>query len=273
MVVPTKDRPMALSSLMGSLLCQSLRQFDLIIALNGARSWDGHLDRLAQALEMRQIRVRVHECLNMTLAQLHEFMIEKAESDYICRLDDDHLPNPNYLQRLKKNIDSDKQVGAVGGVVLHPGMQDLQFSEKDFIENLKLAKRRGILNTIFQLKKHPTDQILQVPDLYATFMMKKEAVQDAGGVATCYASSGYREETDLTLRMTLAGYKQIIDPKAIVWHIKSDQGGERKTKELWQISQIENERLFQERLQERCKDIIGELSPIWDRALLKYSIP
>lgn len=266
-VVPTKNRPIALASLMGSLFGQTLENFDLAIALNGENSWDKYLDKLVLGLETRGIRVRISECLDMTFAELHAHLVSNTETEYVCRLDDDHVPDPSYLENLLNTLKEVPGIGAAGGIVLHPEVPGHSFTSEEFKKVLESAREKAILNTILQLKRHPTRRPLRVPDLYSTFMVSRKVIKEVGGIATCYRSSGYREETDLTLRMTLAGHDQYIVPTAVVWHIKSDQEGERKPLETWKLSQVENQALFEERLLTQIPDLRGQFNSLWSHAL------
>jgi GT2 family glycosyltransferase len=263
-VVPTKDRPMALSSLLGSLCNQTLNKFNISIALNTDDSWDTHLDKLILALEIKGIRVEVSKCLGFSLSELHQYLVKSSDTEYICRLDDDHVPQANYLETLLNAFHLNKNIGAVGGVVLHPEINDLNFTNKEFQEHLQVARNKLFLNTLLQLKKHPTDTPLLVPDLYSTFLTRKSIIDEVGGIATCYEKSGYREETDLTLRITDAGYKEYIIPKAITYHIRAENGGERQSSEDWIKSKEENEIIFNQRIKDMCKNIHSKALKIWE---------
>lgn len=106
-----------------------------------------------------------------------------------------------------------------------------------------------------------------VPDLYSTFIMRKSYLEQVGGIATCYTACSYREETDLTLRLSIHGYKLFISPTAIVWHIRADEGGERTDKDKWEQLRTQNERIFQERLKDWCNDPVEYFTYLWDNAL------
>src|SRR3989338_4207039 len=266
-VVATKNRPQALAGLLSSLQCQTLPRFKVLIALNSKRSWHPYLDKVATSLFARGVNVITSECTRMTFAELHQFLLASAETEYVCRVDDDHILEPHYLTELLQVIDSDRMVGATGGIVLHPEDIGHGFSPKVFIKTLRSAKKQRVLNTILQLKQHPTDRTLQVPDLYSSFVVRKSIAKRVGGIATCYTSCSYREETDLTLRITLAGFKLYIIPSAIVWHVRANHGGERKSRSAWEKSRSLNEQIFRERLHSWCGDPVSRFSDIWDAAL------
>ena len=266
-VVPTKDRTSALSTLLGALNAQTLEKFNISIALNSNESWNEHLDKLILALELRKIKTQVHKCLDFTFAELHKHLLDECKTEFICRLDDDHLPQTNYLSSLLSFIKSDAQIWAVGGIVLHPEIDDLDFTTNEFTATLKKGLENKFLNTYLQLKRHPNNTPLQVPDLYSTFMCRKAYLDNIGWIATDYQLSWYREETDLTLRLTNAGYKQYIDPNAITYHIRSNTGWERQERKKWEQAQQENQWIFEKRMRILCSNIHNKAQAIWQQNL------
>lgn len=159
------------------------------------------------------------KCINHTFSQLHEHLLNTCQTEFICRLDDNHIPETNYLENLLNSIKYDSNIGSVWGIVLHPEIKDLNFDKKEFEKIIKNWKDKFFLNTYLQLKNHPTNSPLLVPDLYSTFMSRKSIIQDVWWIATEYKKSWYREETDLTLRITNAWYKQYIIPTASTYHM------------------------------------------------------
>jgi GT2 family glycosyltransferase len=249
-----------------SLMGQIFTEFGVIIALNGAHSWHPHLEKIRTALKARNISVDVHECIDMEFADVHQYLINQSNTEFICRVDDDHVLDPLYLQQLWKVISADPAIGAAGGIFLHPDIPGWEFTQSEFKDALYQGRREGILQTFLQLKMHPTDKPLQVPDLYSSFMMRKSAVQEVGGVATCYTAT-YREETDLTLRMTLAGYKQMVIPSAVAWHVRADGGGERMSERSWEEVRSANDEIFRQRVRGWCQYPVDRFTPIWEMAL------
>lgn len=207
------------------------------------------------------------QLLLLQYAQDQTFMLQETKTKYLCRLDDDHILSPTYLESLLQIINSDESIGAVGGTVLHPEVPGYVFTEEEFYNILEQSKEHGFLNTILQLKRLPGTSPLMVPDLYSTFIMNKQAVEEVGGIATCYTACSYREETDLTLRLSLKGYKLLISPHSIIWHIRADSGGERTNQTQWEALRMQNERIFQERLKSWCDDPVKHFKYLWDNAL------
>lgn len=266
-VVITKDRPLALSALLASLHSQSLPTFELILVLNGDRSWNPYLDKILIALRVRGVSVTVCECVGMGYGKLHDHAYKLVQTDFVCRVDDDQILDPKYLENLRDELEKDSSIGAVGGIVLHPEYKETDFMKEEFSGALQKALASGILNTIFQLKRHPGTKPLRVTDLYSSFMARTNVVNQIGGIATCYDSCGYREESDLTLRVAFAGYKLYVIPTAIIWHIRAEEGGERRSGEIWEKIKQKNETMFRSRLKSWCDNPIANLAHIWEEGL------
>jgi GT2 family glycosyltransferase len=247
-VITTKDRPAYLASALSSLLAQTLTSFDLHILLNGHSSWSDQCEKITYALRHRQVDCFVYHQPSLTFAQAHEFLMSHSVNPLLCRVDDDHILSATYLSSLHAVMAANADCAAVGGIVLHPEASSVSFSDESFRAELLASVERGFLNTRFQLLQHPSDRPLFVTDLYSSFLLRKTAALDAGGIATCYEACSYREETDLTLRMFLAGYRLAVAPSAIIWHVRCDFGGERTSAENWKGLVKVNEELFKARL-------------------------
>jgi len=66
------------------------------------------------------------------------------------------------------------------------------------------------------------------------------------GFPTEYGKTGFREESDFTLRCLAKGYKLWTDPRAIAWHVRCGSGGVR-TPEYNMLVRICDE-VFQEKM-------------------------
>ena len=115
--VPTKDRPIALSWLLSSLCNQTLENFEVIIALNSDNSWDIHLDKLLYALNHRNVKTKVLDCIWYSFSELHQRMVSESNTDFVCRLDDDHVPESIYLENLLKFIELNPEIWAVWWII------------------------------------------------------------------------------------------------------------------------------------------------------------
>ena len=87
-------------------------------------------------------------------------------------------------------------------------------------------------------------------------MYRRQALIDGGGSPTYYSTLGFREETDLCLRILTQGYRIFFIPNAIAWHFPAHTGGFRD-EAMGALSR--------KRMQDHKK-----FSEIWGPKLLEY---
>lgn len=261
--IVSRDRPHLLARLLSSLLFQRHSNFEVLVCLNTDTSWNEECDQAMLALFHRNVKCRILPAVGYSFSDMHHLALMSSSCNLVLRLDDDHIPSPDLLSSLLQAIGSESTIAAAAPIVLHPQQKTIAFALAEFEEALKRAREQGILNTDLQLFCHPTSSPLVVPDLYSTFLMKKSVAFSVGGIARCYQACGYREETDLTLRLTLAGFTTVIVPAAVVWHFRASLGGERRTPQQWSACRNENEKIFRKRLQSWQVRIPETFDPIW----------
>ena len=147
----------------------------------------------------------------------HQKAIELAETEWIWRIDDDEVAEPDVLEKLIKNIKDD--VGAIGGLVLDPKgeIQNLP----DNINHNKIEEVATAPN--IQWFKH--EGVKEVDHLYSSFLFRKKAAEH--GYCTELSPVGHREESIFLYEMKRGGWSILVDPSAITWHYRSPKGGIR----------------------------------------------
>jgi len=171
----------------------------------------------------------------------HMTSLDMAQTDWIWRLDDDTVPEPNCLQILASNIASG--VGAIGGLII-PGnnIQGLPVIASNKIEDIFLG-----LNEQWYL--HPPTPLTvdtaklsqnelsylytsgaivpfkskEVDHLYSSFIYRRKEAR----YETSLSHIGHREETLMTYELKRKGFKILLDPTARTWHFNYPTGGIR----------------------------------------------
>jgi SAM-dependent methyltransferase len=139
-----------------------------------------------------------------------------AGYDFVWRMDDDCVAEPDVLERLLAHMADD--VGAVGGAVYQPdrivtgGTSKIQ----DFFDggNIQWAPNQGMREVDF---------------LYCSFLYRAGIVH----YKTDMSRVAYHEETIFTHRMKRAGYKLIADTSIVTYHLKNPDGGTRQADNKW----------------------------------------
>jgi hypothetical protein len=145
----------------------------------------------------------------------HQHMLDTCACDYIWRVDDDNVAEPDTLDLLLENMQDG--VGAVGGLVWTPGNPPVD-----------VAACSGDISQIVQaqnLQWSQFDGVREVDHLHNTFLFRKDAAKM--GYCRELSPVGHREESIFTYEIKRAGFKVLIDPRAVTWHLRSPTGGIR----------------------------------------------
>lgn len=143
----------------------------------------------------------------------------KAGTELVWRLDDDTVPEPNVLENLLEHMKPD--VGAVGGSILTvPGFADSY-------------NWQSITGKIDNIMDEPNIQWYRithpkiVEHLHCSFLYRANVVD----YCLCLSRVAHREESLFTWQLHNKGYKVLVIPNTITWHLMNDSGGNR-TKDL-----------------------------------------
>lgn len=142
--------------------------------------------------------------------------------DWVWRCDDDAVPEHNVLQSLYSYATAIDNVGAVGGSILTPPLADTRNATGQ-IKNI---------NTEQNIQWNYIDKIKQVEHLHCSFLYRAGVHDYNLGLSRV----AHREETLFTNGLHLKGYKVLVAPSAVTWHMKNPQGGIRaeNKKELYE---------------------------------------
>jgi hypothetical protein len=176
--------------------------------------------------------------------------------DLVWRCDDDAIPEPNVLENLIKHFDID--VGAVGGSVLTPPY---------------MPDTSKVTGTIGNIDKEPNiqwgiiNQRTEVEHLHCSFLYRAGIADYNLGLSRV----AHREETLFTFGLYQKGYKILVVPNAITWHMKNPEGGIRSEtrKEMYE----HDEQIFRNILQYRDKTIVVLNCGLGDHVVFNHVLP
>jgi SAM-dependent methyltransferase len=132
--------------------------------------------------------------------------------DWVWRVDDDAIPEPNVLEILANHIGND--VGAIGSSVVTPPLNTQYLNSSGLINNIEIEP--NIQWGLIREKK-------QVEHLHCSFLYRAGVHDYNLGLSRV----AHREETLFSYGLHLKGYKLFVVPDAITWHLKNPQGGIR----------------------------------------------
>ena len=167
----------------------------------------------------------------------HQKAIELSETEWIWRIDDDEIAEPDVLEKLIKNIKDG--VGAIGGLVLDPKEEI-----KNLPENISHNKIEEVTSAP-NIQWYQHDGVKDVDHLYSSFIYRKEAATH--GYCMELSPVGHREESIFTYEMKRGGWSILVDPNAVTWHYRSPQGGIRSydDKKHWE----HDEEIFRQKME------------------------
>ena len=120
-LVPTCDRPVALAATLATLIGQTHRAFDLVVAdqSQGSAGYErGETRSIVRLLQARGHRVRLLRNLpRRGMAHQRQFLLDRATAGKLLFLDDDVLLEPDLIERLVRAL-ADSGCGFVGSAVI-----------------------------------------------------------------------------------------------------------------------------------------------------------
>jgi hypothetical protein len=160
--------------------------------------------------------------------------------EWVWRVDDDCIPEPTVLQSLYSHASAFENVGAVGGSILTPPLQDTSIST-------------GHIDKINQepnIQWNFINGIKEVMHLHCSFLYRAGVHDFNLGLSRV----AHREETLFTYGLYQKGYKVLVVPNAVSWHFRNPQGGIRSetNKELYE----KDEWIFQNHLKYKDYTIV-----------------
>lgn len=238
--IVTRDRHPYLAALLVSLLGQSFKEWDVIIQIDDA---DESVLKNHQVTNMlarcgheghgwnmiRSHRQGPHIAHDRTLQMVCDHPSYKHK--LICRVDDDIILRPDYLENIfKLYLEDEKcEIGAISGVYPFPDRdQKSQTAPADFGTSIEYAGKLDHNVPWPYICFYPAGtKPRSVEHLYSSFMYRREVAHAVGGYCRQFSQIGHREESDFTARFFYGGYKLLIQPESVGFHFSAPSGGIR----------------------------------------------
>jgi len=175
---------------------------------------------------------------------------------WVWRLDDDTVAEPNVLENLYSYVSPD--IGAVGGSILTPPFARFNIEPTGQIENIDVEPNIQWDHIKFEKK---------VDHLHCSFLYRAGVHDYNLGLSRV----AHREETLFTYGLVQKGYKNLVIPNTITWHLKNSEGGIRSEdkKEMFD----HDEYIFRNHVQLKDQTIVVLDNGMGDHIVFKHVLP
>ncbi|MFW6243165.1 MAG: glycosyltransferase family 2 protein, partial [bacterium] len=236
--IVTKDRPLPLYGLLQSLRNQTYKKFDVVILDDCSNVPYIQFEHIA--FLCNRLRVEGHGVLlkrnnipKGVCGARNKCMEEDSfDNEFICRVDDDVLLEPDYLEKLMKVINHGYDIAS--GVTPHVGYPEFIRDErfvKPIINKSIVGKDLKIGDECGYQYLH--EDIIPTPHFRSCALYRKNiGVKYEEGLTF----TGFREELFFSLRAILKGLKIGVNTKAIAWHAQALSGGCRTSNYAQNVS-------------------------------------
>jgi GT2 family glycosyltransferase len=209
-IIPTFNRKKMLIKCIDSVIASDYKKKYIIVSDDA--STDGTESAIKKYINKKNflyIKNTKESLLSITINNAIRF----SKGEYIFILDDDNVLKKNCISNLVLSFNTYKKAGIVGPLALYK-------SHKDTIMHAGTMRSRFMRRAIFiYMNEKWAGQIkegTEVDDFANAFMFKKEIINKIGMWDLSVPFVG--EDGDFEARTTKAGYKIIINPKAITYH-------------------------------------------------------
>lgn len=208
MLIATYNRPELLTTCLAHLDRQTVTPSRIIVVDS---STDDRSAQVAAAhggvVYLRNPLGRGHTATSRSIG-----VAAAGDVDVIAFIDDDAFADPDWLEQLLRRYD-DPRVGGVGGRASN-GIPGEELEGWDAIGRFLPD---GTLTGNFAAD--PGKDVLVDHLLGANMSLRMSAVRAIGGIQDYYPGTCLREESEIALRLRLAGYRLVYTPSAYVLHV------------------------------------------------------
>ena len=234
--VCSKDRPTELFGLLQSLRTQTHQNWNLYIMddRSGVPYQNYHfINVIVNQLKLENHNVIIwRNEIPYGVTRLRQIVVDRileiGNENAYARMDDDNLPNSDWLERLCNCLEQGYDIAS--GLVPPCGVPFIKRETKfvkPFISDVRLNNKGEIIFFGDDCgMEYIEKEIIPSVNFRSMALIKKEVHQKVkyeDNLGFC----SFREEQFFSFRALLEGYKICVDTGAIAWHLNTPSGGER----------------------------------------------
>jgi len=203
-IIVSRDRPSELRKVLSCLRFQDISGFEVIVVTNTPSAVEG---------AAHPSMLRLFDCDEANISVARNVGLHAAKASFVAFCDDDALPDPSWLRHLLAPFD-DPKIGGSGGFTRGRNGISLQW---------------GAVKTDLSGVAHPidiapdSDSVVFAPSQNSAPVMigtncafRAAALAQIGGFDPAFAY--FLDDSDISLRLSQAGWKLAIVPRAQVHH-------------------------------------------------------
>lgn len=153
-IMPTWNRKMVVANAIDSVLCQSYKNFELIICDDGSTDKTGKFIRKRYSKEIKDGKIRFYTTEHKGVSAARNLGLQKAEGEWITYLDSDNAWRKDYLLLVSKAYMDDEGIQSIYASILkHDLDRNIEFTLKQIFDLRLLRKSNFIDLNIYSHKK------------------------------------------------------------------------------------------------------------------------
>jgi glycosyltransferase involved in cell wall biosynthesis len=194
-VIPTYNSAEKLKECLNALEKQNFpsEKYEIIVIDDGSND--------STAAIVRNFEVNYYYQNNRGPAAARNRGSEMAQGDIILFTDSDCIPDKSWIKQMVSSLQCPEIVGVKGAYISKQRKLWARFAQVEFTERYKLLQENKYIDMV---------------DTYSAGF-RKYIFLSMGGFDTSFPVPN-NEDTDLSYRMSLKGYKMVFNPNAVVWH-------------------------------------------------------
>ena len=232
--VATKNRHTELALLLQSLRTQTYQKFDVIILDDASDTPVANayfLNYLINRLKLEDHRFQfIRRDQSFGVCNARNFIIEndRFNNDAVCRLDDDVIIEPDYLEKLVHVLEEGYDIASgVTPPMANPDFEREVSFVKPFLNRVETDKDGKLTNYTDDCgMSYLSEEILPANEFRSCALMKKSVIEKIEYPKTL-TTVGFREEAFFSLKAQNAGFKIGVNTSAKAYHLLCPLGGVR----------------------------------------------
>lgn len=242
-----------LSLSLTSILNQTLLPYEIILVDDNDKKefYDIEIYKnILQLAKLKGVKFSYYHGLSKGQTYAQQLALLKCKTELLFKMDDDNILDSNVLETLYNTIIQDENIAAVSGLIFCCDTDKKRKPEETPPIYNKIENIFSYFN--IQMCGGQSKEIKECEHLYSNYLFRKLLVDS---YPLEFAPAGHREDTVFTYPLYRKGYKLLINPNCITYHIHNSGGNKKHGFD----DIVRNEELFLSKLEKEWNIIPDKL--------------